>query len=83
MEHPGLDDDKPHYANALRHHLQTAKTLRRQAAQTPQAARQRQRLREWQATRLARTYGDLLASERYGLAARFFLSDLYGPKVIG
>ncbi len=80
MDTPGLDDDKRHYASALRNHLQTAKTLRRQAAQTAQAAYHRLLLREWQARRLTRTYGDLLESERYGLAARFFLSDLYGPK---
>jgi len=38
------------------------------------------RLKEWQATRLAGTYADLLASARYRPAAEFFLSDLYGPK---
>lgn len=38
------------------------------------------RLKEWQAARLAGTYADLLASERYRPAAAFFLSDLYGPK---
>ena len=38
------------------------------------------RLKEWQAARLARSYADLLASERYKPAAEFFLSDLYGPK---
>ena len=38
------------------------------------------RLKEWQAARLARTYGDLLASKRHNPAAEFFLSDLYGPK---
>jgi len=38
------------------------------------------RLKEWQAARLAVTYADLLASERYRPAAEFFLSDLYGPK---
>ncbi|HOG02979.1 MAG TPA: hypothetical protein PLL14_03300, partial [Accumulibacter sp.] len=38
------------------------------------------RLREWQAARLARTHADLLASARFGQAAQFFLSDLYGPK---
>ena len=38
------------------------------------------RLKEWQAARLARSYGDLLASKRYNPAAEFFLSDLYGPK---
>ena len=37
-------------------------------------------LRRWQAQRLARTYADLLASERYRPAAEFFLSDLYGEK---
>ena len=36
--------------------------------------------RAWQAQRLATTYADLLASERYGPACRFFLDDVYGPK---
>ncbi|HEX6828157.1 MAG TPA: hypothetical protein VF104_04160 [Burkholderiales bacterium] len=39
-----------------------------------------QGLRRWQAQRLARTYADLLASERYRPAAEFFLTDLYGEK---
>lgn len=39
----------------------------------------RRRVREWQGTRLRRTYADLLADPRYALAAEFFLSDLYGP----
>lgn len=30
--------------------------------------------------RLSQTHADLLASERYGLACRFFLSDLYAPE---
>ncbi len=38
----------------------------------------RQRLRDWQAARLARTHKDLLASPRMGPAASFFLTDLYG-----
>jgi hypothetical protein len=38
------------------------------------------RLKAWQAARLARSYADLLASERHNPAAEFFLSDLYGPK---
>jgi hypothetical protein len=80
MDTLALDDDKQSCASALRHHLQTAKSLRRQAQQDPQAAGQRLQLRHWQAERLARSYADLLASERFGLAARFFLSDLYGPK---
>jgi hypothetical protein len=37
-------------------------------------------LRQWQASRLARTYSDLLASPDYGDACHFFLSDVYGPR---
>lgn len=80
MTSHGLDDDKASCAAALRHHLQTAKTLRQQARQAPNAAHQRLLLRQWQADRLACSYADLLTSARFGLAARFFLSDLYGPK---
>jgi hypothetical protein len=39
----------------------------------------RAKLRAWQAARLARTHRDLLESQRFGQAARFFLTDLYGP----
>ena len=37
-------------------------------------------LRAWQAQRLARTYADFLADERYEPACRFFLDDIYAPK---
>ncbi len=37
-------------------------------------------LREWQVTRLRKTHANLLESERFGPAAEFFLSDLYGPQ---
>ena len=36
-------------------------------------------LRAWQAARLARTHKDLLGSRRFGAAAEFFLTELYGP----
>lgn len=80
MERAPSDDDKQSCAAALRRHLQTAKRLRQQAMQDPESAQKRLLLRQWQAQRLARSYPELLASERFGLAARFFLSDLYGPK---
>ncbi|MFZ4535626.1 FFLEELY motif protein [Propionivibrio sp.] len=80
MDNSGLKDEKLACTEALRQHLQTAKRLRRQANAAPATARQRLFLREWQAGRLAHTYADLLASERFGQAAQFFLSDLYGPK---
>lgn len=35
-------------------------------------------LRNWQATRLARTYADIRKNARYAAAVEFFLSDLYG-----
>jgi hypothetical protein len=37
-------------------------------------------LKAYQQQRFAKTYPDLLASERYGAAARFFLEELYGPR---
>lgn len=36
-------------------------------------------LKQYQQRRFSMTYPDLLASPRYGLAARFFLDELYGP----
>ena len=80
MDDPHSDNEKQRWTEALRHHLKTAKALRLQANQAPATARKRLLLREWQAARLARSYAELLASERYGQAAQFFLSDLYGPK---
>ncbi len=67
-------------AEALRRHLKSAKGLRQQTNNDAAAARNRLHLRKWQAGRLARTHADLLASPRFGQAAQFFLSDLYGPK---
>lgn len=37
-------------------------------------------IKQFQRERLARAHADLLQSERYGLAARFFLDELYGIK---
>lgn len=80
MENATHRDEKPAHAEALRRHLLNAGTLRRQANAGAATARDRLRLREWQAARLARSYAHLLASKRFGRAAQFFLSDLYGPK---
>ncbi len=72
--------EKQQHVKALRRHLQAARCLRARVNFDPPAARQRLLLREWQATRLTRTHADLLASPRFGRAAQFFISDLYGPK---
>ncbi|MCC6657517.1 MAG: hypothetical protein IT512_04960 [Rhodocyclaceae bacterium] len=73
-------EDKDFWVAELRRHLGSAKALRTAANADPQLAEDRLRLRAWQAERLAATYRDLLDSARYHDAARFFLSDLYGPK---
>jgi hypothetical protein len=38
------------------------------------------RVKRWQKARLARTYADLSADERYAKATLFFLDELYGDK---
>ena len=59
--------------------LSRAGAIRQAHSATPEAAAARLAFRRWQADRLARTHADLLASERFGKAAHFFLTDLYGP----
>ena len=57
--------------------------LRARVVEDERFRARRTRLREWQAARLARTHADLLGSRRFGDAARFFLTDLYGPADLG
>lgn len=65
-------------AERITQQLARVADLRASAKVDPKAADARQRLRAWQSERLARTHADLLASERFGKAASFFLSDVYG-----
>jgi hypothetical protein len=67
-------------AQRLRDGVARVRALREAARADPVLGQDRLLVRAWQADRLARTYPDLLASPRYGAAAAFFLSDLYGPK---
>lgn len=64
----------------LKRFLYEARDLRLAAAADPVRGRRREYLRAWQSARLAETHADLLASPKFGVAAKFFLSDLYGPK---
>lgn len=73
-----MDSEKDAVLAQLVAHLEQARSLR--VAHAAGAVGERLRLREWQARRLANSYADLLESERFGPAAAFFLSDLYGPK---
>jgi hypothetical protein len=64
----------------LTRHLDRVTALREAAVANPKLEAARQRLRAWQAARLARTHADLLTSPRMGLAATFFLTDIYGSE---
>jgi hypothetical protein len=76
----GLSPDKAALAAELRADVEKATAMRALARQSAADQADRARLRAFQAERLARTYADLLASPRYGRAAKFFLTDLYGVK---
>jgi hypothetical protein len=62
----------------LHRQLDLAVELRGYAKADPEVETARERLRAWQAVRLARSHADLLASPDMGPAATFFLSDIYG-----
>ena len=59
--------------------LDRAAKLRARVVEDAGFSERRALLRAWQAARLARTHRDLLESRRFGAAAKFFLTDLYGP----
>ena len=72
--------DRQDVLERLTHELGRAAALRAAAQENVRLQGTRRHLRAWQAARLARTHADLLASPRMGLAAAFFLSDLYGSE---
>lgn len=78
--HEEQKEEKLAVAANLERDLKLAAGLRRNAAADPVRAEERDRLRAWQANRLASTYPEWLSDPRYGPAAKFFLADLYGPK---
>ena len=61
-------------------HLQRVDALRAERLSDPELDAQVSRVKGYQHLRFERTYADLLASPRFGAAARFFLDDLYGPR---
>jgi hypothetical protein len=60
-------------------HLEAVERERRSRAASPALHARVQAIKSYQQRRFAHTYADLLATERYGAAARFFLEELYGP----
>jgi hypothetical protein len=71
--------EKHELAERLRAQLALGAALRSSATASSDTTDRRQRLRQWQSERLARTHRDLLETPRYRNAAVFFLSELYGP----
>ena len=67
-------------ARLLRIQLDRVRALRDARASDPGAEALLAAVRSWQTRRLARTYADLAASDRYAPATEFFLSDLYGER---
>lgn len=60
-------------------HLDAVERERRARAASPALQAKVQGIKSYQQRRFAHTYADLLATARYGAAARFFLEELYGP----
>jgi hypothetical protein len=76
-------EDRRTLQEHIRRSLVRLTALRAASAASPARAAQRTALRAWQSERLAATHADLLRDPRYGAAAQFFLSDLYGPADTG
>lgn len=66
-------------AQAILEHLHIVSAERAARALDLDLSARVRAVKRWQHARFQRTYADLLASPRYGAAARFFLDDLYGP----
>jgi len=66
-------------ANKILSDLAMVDAERRRRDADPELARRVNGLKAYQQLRFSHTYADLLISERYAPAARFFLDELYGP----
>jgi hypothetical protein len=67
-------------ADRIAGYLRTVAELRAGRTADPALGVQVTALKRYQALRFERCYADLLATPRYGGAARFFLEELYGPQ---
>ena len=66
-------------AATLLAHLRVVDDERKRRAANPALNEKVGALKTYQQRRFALTYADLLASDRYAAAARYFLAELYGP----
>ena len=69
----------PASAAAILDHLKVVEAERQRRSADPELNARVVALKAFQQRRFSHTYADLLASARYGAAARFFLEELYGP----
>ena len=60
-------------------HLRVVDAERQRRTELPGLLARVTALKAFQQRRFSHTYADLLASARYGAAARYFLAELYGP----
>jgi hypothetical protein len=67
-------------ADSILHFLHQVQLQRHRRKSTPGLEAAVGWIKAYQQRRFSHTYADLLASPRYGGAARFFLEELYGPK---
>jgi hypothetical protein len=63
----------------IRDHLEQVVSLRSARSADSALAGRVAAIKRYQHDRFSRDYADLLASDRFAEAARFFLNDLYGP----
>jgi len=70
----------PMSAAGIARHLEAVAAERARRAAAPALLAKVSALKAYQQARFSHTYADLLASDRYGAASRYFLDELYGPK---
>lgn len=70
----------PTSASEIASHLSVVDAERQRRAAQPGLLAKVTELKSFQQRRFSHTYADLLASARYGAAARYFLEELYGPR---
>jgi hypothetical protein len=67
-------------AQTIRDAVAEVESLREESRAAPHIGQAVTLLKRFQARRFARTYADLLASQAYGAATRFFLEELYSDR---
>jgi hypothetical protein len=72
-----MSETDANHEQLLRKHLAAARAERQRASANPLANADRLTVRTYQQLRMANTHADMLKSERYGPAAKFFLTELY------